>query len=320
MTVPATYTYATDLRILERHGDRPTGTVPYDAGAAFGLASPSGLATSGHANGLATYSHDAAAFIYPEPTARLLAPACDVPAAPPSTMVYDRFGAVCEPEHRSTTYAYDSLGKACASADGALATCTYWAANDAAVDLKALFAALLRDHRGAAFAVIVAKLPPSLWRDAEDVLQEAYCDVWRAMHRADFVPGREFGLLLHAAKCRRIDVVNRLRRCRVIYAADLADELAFEEVLASHPCSDAADAEECARLWSKLELFHGRRRIVAEVYFTNVDSFHPRATYSRLAALVSERTGQPENVGTVKSTWHAVCNVLRQEMAHDARG
>jgi DNA-directed RNA polymerase specialized sigma24 family protein len=157
-------------------------------------------------------------------------------------------------------------------------------------------------------------------REEEDLTQEIFCDFWVALERhADHLE-KPVNYLWTAAHGHVVNANKRRERCPVVTAGDLRDEIDFHLTAADGRSLDALDPDERDRIracirW-KLHVLTGKRRVVAEVYVENVDKFRPRDTYRQLAALVSERTGEPECVETIKSTWHAARKILQEELAH----
>jgi len=141
-------------------------------------------------------------------------------------------------------------------------------------------------------------------QEAEDVLQEAFLQVWRRANDFDRSRGRTFTWLVTIARSRALDRLRMLgSRSRLI---DPDNETVSHEVV--DPAQDMARSEEGAIVRRALgELPDEQRQTLLLAYFEGLTQ-----------AEIAQRLGDP--LGTVKTRMRSGLSKLRELLRDHSRG
>ncbi len=177
-------------------------------------------------------------------------------------------------------------------------------ARAAAGDERAL-AALYDRHAGLAYRLALAIVGDS--SDAEEVVADAFAQVWRSAGTFDATRGSTAAWISTITRTRALDLLRaRKRRAQALDRVALLGDAAVDEGLA--PAADAADhgaeADEARVLVARslAELPTPQRRVIELAYFGGLSQ-------SEIAAHLSEP------LGTVKTRTRAAMEKLRHSLS-----
>jgi RNA polymerase sigma-70 factor (ECF subfamily) len=197
------------------------------------------------------------------------------------------------PPHRCTPVEADASKEARAEADKALLL-------ECLSSGEAAFAALYSRFAPPLFSVVLAIVNNQ--KDAEDVLQESFVQMWKKASNYDPQRGSVFTWSVMIARNKAIDRVRSMqRRCRWTEAAVLERETAFPD---SPKAADElhGDRDERERVRAALSQISDAQRIAIDLAFFN------GLTQSEISA----KLGAP--LGTVKARIRRGLMALREEL------
>jgi RNA polymerase sigma-70 factor (ECF subfamily) len=127
--------------------------------------------------------------------------------------------------------------------------------------------------------------------EAEDVLQEAFVQIWRNAARYDAAQSSVFGWAVHLTRCKVIDRLRRRgRRLRLYVPGDDADDPAARVASSDGDAADTAGRNELAQSVRRrlLDLPPEQRQAIELAFFSDL-SHHE----------IASRLGQP--LGSIKA-------------------